>query len=382
MHARCAICSDLFDFIQDVAATLCGHIFHSSCLAQWLLQSKTCPQCRLKVTSQKIIPKLYFDTEEKIDEGGNSNNAQLINQVESCKADLAANNKEKVEMIKKITEFEDKIRALDVEKQTVQAAFWECKDNCKVFKRELKNMQILRSDNTAMKSELVELRKKITSWNNLKGIMDNATKDVEEMLDKCREKPQVDEVLKWHSVVRRELIKSDEERKKLKNELELTLKEKRKLELSVNEYKSHTNELEYELKFMEEERENIKRCASCFRDGSPGLEVLSSRTPLMESPKIGQRRHSNTQDWVSLSPEILPDKSSKIINKRHDPVARGSLKISTKRHMSDSSVPMRLKSSYFHFNGLGGCSKNESPFPIPKSKAPKLSTLEDFVMFD
>lgn len=37
-NAVCVICSDLFDSFNDVAVAKCGHVFHTSCLEQWLVK--------------------------------------------------------------------------------------------------------------------------------------------------------------------------------------------------------------------------------------------------------------------------------------------------------------------------------------------------------
>jgi len=56
----CTICTELLDHLREVSALRCGHLFHAECLATWLSQSMTCPQCRQKVTRANIIHKLFF----------------------------------------------------------------------------------------------------------------------------------------------------------------------------------------------------------------------------------------------------------------------------------------------------------------------------------
>ena len=58
--ALCTICTELLDSSRDVSALKCGHLFHADCLAPWLSQSLTCPQCRQKVTKAAVIHKLFF----------------------------------------------------------------------------------------------------------------------------------------------------------------------------------------------------------------------------------------------------------------------------------------------------------------------------------
>lgn len=42
---ECSICYDLI-YQHDMAALPCAHMFHSSCILQWLNQNPTCPVCR------------------------------------------------------------------------------------------------------------------------------------------------------------------------------------------------------------------------------------------------------------------------------------------------------------------------------------------------
>ncbi|XP_071573461.1 uncharacterized protein [Temnothorax nylanderi] len=60
MNIVCVICSDLLAPSDEVFYTPCGHIFHLTCLMQWLERSKTCPQCRDRTTEQ-TIRRIYFN---------------------------------------------------------------------------------------------------------------------------------------------------------------------------------------------------------------------------------------------------------------------------------------------------------------------------------
>ena len=36
-------------------AITCGHIFHGSCISTWMMTNNTCPFCRMKLASYKLI---------------------------------------------------------------------------------------------------------------------------------------------------------------------------------------------------------------------------------------------------------------------------------------------------------------------------------------
>lgn len=80
MSVQCSICTSAFLQSCNVCSTLCGHLFHYSCLLQWLeeyvlnitiwrdhslgfCRHKTCPQCR-DDTNESTIIKIYLTIEE------------------------------------------------------------------------------------------------------------------------------------------------------------------------------------------------------------------------------------------------------------------------------------------------------------------------------
>ncbi|KAM0724921.1 E3 ubiquitin-protein ligase TRAIP [Formica fusca] len=74
MNILCVICHDFLQPSETVVFSHCGHVFHFSCLSRWLERSKTCPQCREKVTENRIY-KAYFtfpNSETVLDNGDNS----------------------------------------------------------------------------------------------------------------------------------------------------------------------------------------------------------------------------------------------------------------------------------------------------------------------
>lgn len=55
-HQECCICIAEFDDSSEIRRTLCGHVFHGKCLANWLKVSRTCPLCRNDLTVDHKIP--------------------------------------------------------------------------------------------------------------------------------------------------------------------------------------------------------------------------------------------------------------------------------------------------------------------------------------
>ncbi|XP_013186306.2 proteoglycan 4 isoform X2 [Amyelois transitella] len=54
MYIICTICTDPVNPADYLNVINCGHMFHCRCLEQWILRSKTCPQCRQEVSYERM----------------------------------------------------------------------------------------------------------------------------------------------------------------------------------------------------------------------------------------------------------------------------------------------------------------------------------------
>ena len=48
-NTTCSICLDIFLPNDNVRKPNCGHIFHETCLSDWLRNNNTCPMCRVEI---------------------------------------------------------------------------------------------------------------------------------------------------------------------------------------------------------------------------------------------------------------------------------------------------------------------------------------------
>lgn len=54
--ALCSICLELFKITNElVCANHCNHIFHKTCLDEWLQQNETCPNCRTNLNRNNVF---------------------------------------------------------------------------------------------------------------------------------------------------------------------------------------------------------------------------------------------------------------------------------------------------------------------------------------
>ena len=68
MSIYCSICHEQINFCDEEISVLnCGHLFHQSCLQQWLDIRLTCPKCRTQVVRENIVKKIYPSVDEDAD---------------------------------------------------------------------------------------------------------------------------------------------------------------------------------------------------------------------------------------------------------------------------------------------------------------------------
>lgn len=60
----CPICLGTIQY--DIINTVCHHVYHRSCLEQWLVHSTVCPLCRTDLTPAIIPPRLLLSPMKRI----------------------------------------------------------------------------------------------------------------------------------------------------------------------------------------------------------------------------------------------------------------------------------------------------------------------------
>ena len=59
----CSICSEVLG--ADLSAAICGHVYHTDCIANWLKQKPSCPLCKRTLTPQQLTA-LHFQPKHKL----------------------------------------------------------------------------------------------------------------------------------------------------------------------------------------------------------------------------------------------------------------------------------------------------------------------------
>ena len=63
-NKKCAICLERFNSEVEVIILPCIHIFHSSCINDWMEKQKNCPICKFELTKENIYQKNAIILEE------------------------------------------------------------------------------------------------------------------------------------------------------------------------------------------------------------------------------------------------------------------------------------------------------------------------------
>lgn len=188
----CVICSEYLLPTEEVYSTPCGHIFHFNCVAQWLKRSKTCPQCREKVTDSKIH-RLYFNFSNN--ESFSDDCTELLRRNESLvlKISKAEADFEQIQSLRrKVRTLENDLAVKSTENDTLNKEVTLLRKVTKVMDDQKKEINHLRqyietsrknleNELTISENKRLELEKKLRAYEKKeKADEGNVSSDIEE----------------------------------------------------------------------------------------------------------------------------------------------------------------------------------------------------------
>ncbi|XP_072438012.1 E3 ubiquitin-protein ligase TRAIP [Chiloscyllium punctatum] len=181
IRAHCTICADYFDNFRDVAAIYCGHTFHNECLAQWFhsAPSRTCPQCRIKVSTKHIINKLFFnigESEQVLDA------ETLQNELDRVKSQLLQKEKEKIDRQSIIDKLRDTLDERNTRLESLSKELNETEMLCSTLKKQVRYLEQQQDDSKSSKEEARRLRQKLQTLENIQVLLQSQRPEVEEMI--------------------------------------------------------------------------------------------------------------------------------------------------------------------------------------------------------
>ncbi|XP_016969970.1 E3 ubiquitin-protein ligase TRAIP [Drosophila rhopaloa] len=270
LNLNCVICAELFGQADEVFATVCGHMFHHSCLNQWLDRSKTCPQCRNKCTARNIF-RVYFNLANldvsRIDVG--SLQEQLDNAKLSMKMIEKERNKDEQQM-RNLKETQKKclktIAGLEQKVQKKEFLISSYAEQISMLKNDALVVDGLRKENKSLKSQ-------IQAMEGISAILTAGSADAERLL-KNEADPHV--LANWVSTLKRELRQCESKKTELRNVVKLVQNDLRK---------------EIDLKRKLEER--VSHLESDLYQAQEKLQALESKPICLDSPNTSYGLNSN-----------------------------------------------------------------------------------------
>ncbi|XP_043793634.1 E3 ubiquitin-protein ligase TRAIP-like [Apis laboriosa] len=185
---------------DDIFYTRCGHVFHLHCLTQWLERSKSCPQCREKVTQSKIH-RLYFTfpSNEVVESQGSTLQEKVDNlkfQILLKEKDIQYYSSKNVTLEKQNAGLKQEVRKVESEINKKNAAIHALKEQINYFKE-----QSSHCDN--LKKEIVQLKNKIEDLKPIQVLLHAPISDVSKMVGKTKD-PET--LTMYISIMKKELI--------------------------------------------------------------------------------------------------------------------------------------------------------------------------------
>ncbi|KPJ11795.1 TRAF-interacting protein [Papilio machaon] len=401
MHMLCSICNDLLNQTESIYAIKCGHMFHHNCLAQWIARSKSCPQCRNKVT-EKCMFRLYpticndntGDDAATLQSRLDNVQLQLHEQKSVCKEKEEKLNSLKSELAT------NKEMLSNCEQRLVQqeSAITALKEYNNCLKVESKKVNALREENQ-------NLKKNISTMHRLQKVLNATSSEVETMLEGYSD---VKTVAVFATALKRALCESEAKKNELRNRLDevtkMLVEESNKLADARQNLRLAEDEIqEYRLRVFQDQKRDAAQAFGVETENSTEIKVqkLDQDAIKVDSPSVTTlvdaiensdspylRLKQSTLALAALQQRNPPA----VTNKALKPSEFGILKpakssilkktFSTNTSIFHKKEPARLDLENndqvinldVTYDGLGGHSK-PSFFPVTKSPKPRLPKL-------
>ncbi|KAJ8709026.1 hypothetical protein PYW07_008852 [Mythimna separata] len=251
MNILCTICSDLVNQAENIYVTKCGHIFHHQCLAQWIERSKTCPQCRNKVTDKcmfRLFPTIS-------NENSSEDAATLQSRLDDAQLQL---RQQRV----KSKEKEDKLAAAtaDLKRQDDLLKSYERRlvsfdSKVLALREQLEFANAQNKDIQKIKDENEALKKNLQTLNGLQKVLNATSDDVEQMLHSYTD---VRTIATFATALKRALCDSEAKKNESRDRLHAAKQQLALEKKNVEIVQDKMHQLELELRAAQEKCLDLK----------------------------------------------------------------------------------------------------------------------------
>lgn len=291
MNILCTICSDLVNQAENIYVTKCGHIFHYYCLVQWIERSKTCPQCRNKVT-EKCMFRVYPTVSN---ENNSENAATLQSQLDNAQLELRQQKA-------KFQEKDDKIASImaDLKKQEDIASTYEKQlisydSKVRALREQLTYANLQSKQTQKLKEENESLKMNMQTLNGLQKVLNATSDEVEQMLQSYSD---VRTIATFATALKRALCESESKKNEWRDRLHMTKqqlalekKAEADLQIKVKQLEADLHESEVTIESLRTELKSAKTKKMSTR--SIEVEVHMPRKEIEDRILASNKRDMN-----------------------------------------------------------------------------------------
>ncbi|VVC93859.1 unnamed protein product, partial [Leptidea sinapis] len=230
--------NDLVNQTETLSTTKCGHIFHYQCLIQWIARSKSCPQCRNKVTESSLL-RIYPTISN---ENQNYDAATLQSRLDDALLQLRQEKIVCKEKEDKITSIMAALKRNEEILKEFERKYVSAEAAVQALQMQMKYLKQKNNEAEKLKEENEVLNKNLQTLNGLQRVLNATSEEVERMLEGYTD---VRTIATFATALKRALCESEDKKNKTRDQLEMT-----KQELAAE--KNYVKELQTKIGLLEE----------------------------------------------------------------------------------------------------------------------------------
>ena len=374
MHVNCSTCLELLSPSADLSSAPCGHVFHTTCILQWLETGKNnCPQCRTKCRENQLR-RIYFT--EGVDVASDIDANYLQQQLDSMTFQLRCAKSEKEKLQESLNDTSAKNIGLKEEYRDLDIRFKEAQESMKYAKEQVKQFSKEKKKASDAQKRVSQLEDELKLYETIQVSVKESFPVMKERLHHMNDYSEnTKQLILLSEELKKELVNKSNEVKKLHRELQHKTNEcasvKHKLDNSlknVNEFSIANKKLRNDLELLEEHNEKLHGDLDRMDFVVHSSSNSSASQPSVKSPfKLNKS---------PPTPKATTKECGIVGIKRRSPLKRtlSSQENLPKSLFSKSVVKsvLSLQPSTSFYNGLKGHSKPEATPAFQLSKRPKL----------
>lgn len=263
MHVNCSTCLELLSPSADLSSAPCGHVFHTTCILQWLETGKNnCPQCRSKCRENQLR-RIFFT--EGVDVPSDVDANYLQQQLDSVTFQLRCAKSEKDKLQENLNETAAKNIGLKEEYLELESRFKEAQESLRYAKEQNKQFSKEKKKASDALKRVSELEGELKLFETIQISVKESFPVMKDRLHHMNDYSEnTKQLILLSEELKKELVNKSNEVKKMHRELQHKTNEcanvKHQLENSVknvNEFSLANKKLRSDVELLEEHNEKL-----------------------------------------------------------------------------------------------------------------------------